>query len=191
MRRSELFLLFYELIVIFMGTNPEPNIGIQVLNTQGSPIQTNSNRIHNWRIIYFFKMKRRMVSIFFPKMKCFICLGLNFFRKIRIQFFKDRVPYRFQLSPGSSSSVFPSSKSLIADNAISLNISLLFRKDSSHLIESINSSSRREATLSCKSSGRLSSSLNAFSSKIVMNLLKSINNLCQLKLPQQDPTLRS
>ena len=189
-RNNSLFFPFYKDIVIFMGTYPKPDKGIQFLNTQSSPVQSDSNGIDDWGIIQFFKMKGWMISIIFPNLKCFISLSLNIYRKIRIRFFKSLIPYGFQLLRIPSSSVLPSSKSIIAEFAISRRRSLLDWNDSSHLKESINSSRIMEATLSCKSSERVPSSLIAFSSKTVITLLKLAFSKSQFNLSYKLPSQR-
>jgi len=181
MRRSEkLFLFFDHLIVLFMRTNPKPDIGIILKKTKYSPSISNSYRIE---FSNFFKMERWMRRRFKPEKISFFGENLNFPGYLLKQFSKVRSSTRIQFPSNPPKIVFPFFNSNFASSKIQYKEPL---EAKSFLIFSSQSdsnfSSIYEAKRSCSSSDNSLIRFITFSNKTVipriqfhLSILSSLN----------------
>jgi hypothetical protein len=60
--------LLEQVIVVGVGSDPKPNDGIFVLNTESTPANTDANRIHRMLLANPFELKAGVIRMLLPEL---------------------------------------------------------------------------------------------------------------------------
>ncbi len=157
-------------IILFMRANPMPIYEIAFYNSDGTPMNTDSNGIHFRTVLDFFEMKRWMALVAYPKFVRFFRQILHVQWKFSKKFLETFSSSGFQRLSNPPSSKLPASISAKADAANDCNMFGELEKASSQAFSAKNSSSIKEAIQSCISMDSLEMVSIAFSNKLVILL---------------------
>lgn len=169
--------MLYNFIILFVGANPMPVDEFFFNNSNGTPVDADSNGIHFWTVLDFFKMKRWMTLIANPKLVGFLSQLLHFGRKFREKFWETFSSSGFQRLSNPPSPKLPASISTNADSASFCKVFGELEKASSQAFSARNSSRIKEAIQSCISIDSLEMVSIAFSKRFVMSMKVSFFNL--------------